>query len=70
LTAPRLKELGLIDKVIKEPAGGAHRNPDEVALRLKETIVAQTEVLLRKPVDELLEERYRQLMKPGVFEQG
>jgi acetyl-CoA carboxylase carboxyl transferase subunit alpha len=68
LTAPRLKSLGLIDKVIKEPAGGAHRNPEEVALRLKETIIAQTEVLLRKPVNELLDERYQRLMSPGVFE--
>ncbi len=70
LTAPRLKSLGLIDKIIKEPAGGAHRNPAEVAVRLKETIIAQTDVLLRKPVDELLGERYQKLTSPGVFEQG
>ncbi|MFP4207522.1 MAG: acetyl-CoA carboxylase carboxyltransferase subunit alpha [Wenzhouxiangella sp.] len=69
LTAPRLKSLGLIDKIIKEPAGGAHRNPQEVAVRLKETIIAQTEVLLRKPVQDLLDERYQRLMAPGVFEQ-
>lgn len=69
LTAPRLKSLGLIDKIIKEPAGGAHRNPDEVGVRLKETIIAQTEVLLRKPIDELIEERYQRLMAPGVFEE-
>jgi len=67
LTASRLKSLGLIDKVIKEPAGGAHRNPREVAQRLKETIIAQSEVLLRIPVEDLLEERYQRLMSPGVF---
>ncbi|MFW5815398.1 MAG: acetyl-CoA carboxylase carboxyltransferase subunit alpha [Wenzhouxiangella sp.] len=69
LTAPKLKSLGLIDKMIKEPAGGAHRNPQEVAVRLKETIIAQTEVLLRKPRAELLDERYQRLMASGVFEQ-
>ncbi len=67
LTAPRLKSLNLIDKIIKEPAGGAHRNPREVAQRLKETIFAQTEVLMRKPVEDLLDERYQRLMSPGVF---
>ncbi len=68
LTAPRLKQLGLIDKMIKEPAGGAHRNPQEVAVLLKETIIAQVEVLARKPVEELLEERYQRLCALGAFE--
>jgi len=68
LTAPRLKQLGLIDKMIKEPAGGAHRNPQEVAVLLKETIIAQVEVLARKPVEELLEERYQRLCSLGAFE--
>ncbi|TVS12347.1 MAG: acetyl-CoA carboxylase carboxyltransferase subunit alpha [Wenzhouxiangella sp.] len=70
LTAPRLKRLGLIDKMIKEPPGGAHRNPQEVAVRLKETIIAQVEVLARKPVDELLEERYQRLCSFGAFERA
>ncbi len=69
LTAPRLKSLGLIDKVIKEPAGGAHRNPEGVATLLRETIIAQTKVLARKPAEELLAERYDRLMAAGAFEQ-
>ncbi len=69
LTAPRLKSLGLIDKVIKEPAGGAHRNPQGVAVLIRETLIAQTEVLARKPPEELLAERYDRLMAAGAFEQ-
>ena len=69
LTAPRLKALGLIDKVIKEPAGGAHRNPQGVAVLIRETLIAQTEVLARKPPEELLAERYDRLMAAGAFEQ-
>lgn len=68
LTATRLKQLGLIDKLIKEPPGGAHRNAQAVAVRLKETIIAQVRVLSRKPVEDLLAERYRRLCALGAFE--
>lgn len=70
LTAPKLKELGLIDKLIKEPAGGAHRNPEAVAQRLKETIVAQVSVLSRLSTEHLLEDRYQRLSALGAFESG
>ena len=70
LTARKLKALGLIDKIIKEPAGGAHRNPQDVAIRLKETIVAQVNVLSRKPVEELLEDRFQRLAALGAFERN
>ena len=70
LTAPRLKALGLIDKVIKEPAGGAHRNPQGVAVLIRETLIAQTEVLCRKPPEDLLAERYDRLMAAGAFDQS
>ncbi len=67
LTAHKLKQLGLIDKVIKEPLGGAHRNPLEVSMRLKETIVAQINALRRKSPDELLEDRFARLSALGAF---
>ncbi len=70
LTAPRLKALGLIDKVIKEPAGGAHRNPQGVAVLIRETLIAQTEVLCRKSPEDLLAERYDRLMAAGAFDQS
>ena len=60
LTAPKLKELGLVDKVIPEPIGGAHRDLNAMSATLK-----------RMTVDELLENRHRKLMNFGSFsEQG
>ena len=66
----KLKKLELIDKGIKEPAGGAHRSANEVALRIRETIVAQIDYLSSQPVDTLLSERYERLMAHGAFEQA
>ncbi|NEZ03870.1 acetyl-CoA carboxylase carboxyltransferase subunit alpha [Wenzhouxiangella sp. XN201] len=68
LTARKLKRLKLIDKIIKEPAGGAHRAPQEVAVRIRETIVAQLGHLSNQPTQTLLDERYERLMAPGAFE--
>jgi acetyl-CoA carboxylase carboxyl transferase subunit alpha len=68
LTASRLKKLGLIDRIIKEPAGGAHRSPQEVAVRLRETIIAQLDHLAGQPAETLLEERHQRLMAYGAFE--
>jgi acetyl-CoA carboxylase carboxyl transferase subunit alpha len=68
LTAHRLKELKLIDKIVAEPPGGAHRSAHEVAVKLRETIVKQLDQLAERPVDQLLDERYRRLMAYGAFE--
>jgi len=66
ITALRLKELGLVDNVITEPLGGAHRNYQEIAQNLKETLASQLELLKQKPLAELLENRYRRLLSYGV----
>ncbi|MFT3763068.1 MAG: acetyl-CoA carboxylase carboxyltransferase subunit alpha [Pseudoxanthomonas sp.] len=68
LTAPRLKELGLVDKVLREPIGGAHRNPRQMAVRLKSVLLNELDALERLPVDELLERRYRRLRRYGAYE--
>ncbi|MGN6790577.1 MAG: acetyl-CoA carboxylase carboxyltransferase subunit alpha [Rhodanobacteraceae bacterium] len=68
LTAPRLKELGLIDKIIREPTGGAHRNPRSMAIRLKAVLVNQLDELQGLPVEELLEQRYRKLRQYGSYQ--
>ncbi len=68
LTAPRLRELGLIDKVIREPTGGAHRNPRSMAIRLKAVLVNQLDELAPLPVEELLEQRYRKLRQYGTYQ--
>jgi acetyl-CoA carboxylase carboxyl transferase subunit alpha len=68
LTAPRLKELGLVDKVIREPIGGAHRNPSQMAKRLKAVLLNELDALDAVPMDELLERRYQRLRGYGAYE--
>ncbi|GAB2505384.1 acetyl-CoA carboxylase carboxyltransferase subunit alpha [Pseudoxanthomonas sangjuensis] len=68
LTAPRLKELNLVDKVVREPIGGAHRNPRQMATRLKAVLLNELDALERIPVGELLERRYQRLRGYGAYE--
>ena len=64
-TADRLKELGLIDNVVPEPLGGAHRNYDEAAANLKQRLVSDLNDLLNLPLDRLIEQRYTRIMHYG-----
>ncbi|MBS0199141.1 MAG: acetyl-CoA carboxylase carboxyltransferase subunit alpha [Proteobacteria bacterium] len=68
ITAPKLKALGLIDKIVREPIGGAHRNPRQTAKRLKAILLNELEVLDTLPVDQLLERRYQRLRGYGAYE--
>lgn len=67
ITSARLKELNLIDGVIEEPLGGAHRDSLVMAERLKTVLSEQVEQLSRLPVDQLLAARYQRLMSFGEF---
>jgi len=67
LTAPRLLELGLIDKVVREPLGGAHRDPHSIAIRLKAVLLNQLAEVERGDVANLLEQRYKRLRRYGAF---
>ncbi len=66
ITGPRLKELGLVDNLLPEPLGGAHRQPEEMAARVKAQLLAELEKLDGKSADELLEGRYERLMSFGI----
>ena len=68
ITAPKLKALGLIDKIVREPIGGAQRNPQQMAKRLKAILLNELAALDALPVDELLERRYQRLRGYGAFE--
>lgn len=70
LTAKRLGELGLVDKIVREPIGGAHRNPKQMATRLKAVLVKELDALEAVPLDTLLERRYRRLRGYGAYESG
>lgn len=67
ITSPRLKELGLIDQIIEEPLGGAHRDHNAMAGKLKQSLVEILDDLSDIPTDQLLETRYERLMKYGNF---
>ncbi len=68
LTARRLRELGLVDKVVREPIGGAHRNPRQTAVRLKTVLLNELDALEQVPIPDLLERRYQRLRGYGVYE--
>jgi len=67
ITSTRLKELNLVDEVIEEPLGGAHRDPDEIADRLKARLIDHVEQLSRLPANQLVAARYQRLMSYGEF---
>jgi acetyl-CoA carboxylase carboxyl transferase subunit alpha len=69
ITAQRLKTLGLIDKIISEPQGGAHRDPAAAAQTLKKALADALRQLADVPTEKLLKTRYERLMQYGKFEE-
>ena len=67
ITSGRLKELELVDQIVNEPLGGAHRDPDGMASNLQAALMENLDVLDSIPLDELLENRYQRLMQYGNF---
>ena len=67
ITADRLKSLGLIDTVLQEPLGGAHRNPDAMAATIKNAIIDTLSRLEHVSMDEVLEARYKRFTSFGSF---
>ena len=65
MDAENILKLKLIDEIIDEPLGGAHRNPDQAALMLKKSIITNLDNLKTKPISSLLETRYQRLMSYG-----
>jgi len=67
MTATDQAALGVVDLVVAEPEGGAQNDHEAAAAALKEAIVAQLEILAAKPLDELIEDRYRRYRSLGPF---
>ena len=68
LTAPDLVKVGVLDEVIPEPVGGAHRNPREMAATLKTVLVRYLRELKGVPTETLLARRYDKFRRMGMFE--
>lgn len=67
VTANRIIKLGLIDRIIPEPLGGAHRDVDMIAANIKEALIDNLQELGSKSSDRLLHDRYERLMSYGRF---
>lgn len=69
LTAKDLLELKLIDRIIEEPLGGAHRDPEAMALRIKSVIQEYLHEFHGVSIDEIVQQRYEKFRRIGVFEE-
>jgi acetyl-CoA carboxylase carboxyl transferase subunit alpha len=70
ITANRLKTLGLVDKIVSEPLGGAHRDPQATAQSLKKALAEALKQVQEKNPRELVEERLERLMGYGKFKEA
>jgi acetyl-CoA carboxylase carboxyl transferase subunit alpha len=66
LTSKYLKELGVIDEIIEEPLGAAHRNPRAAADNIEKYLDKTLRELKRLPVEKLVDDRYEKLRKLGT----
>jgi acetyl-CoA carboxylase carboxyl transferase subunit alpha len=69
LTAEDLLELGIVDEIIPEPLGGAHKDYPKMGAILKKYLMQYLEKVMKVPTDQLLEQRYMKFRKMGVFEE-
>ena len=67
ITAAKLKDVGLIDQIIREPLGSAHRDVDETARNIKKALIDGLQKFETMGLEKLLEERYRRLTSYGEF---
>ena len=67
ITSDRLLQLGLVDEVIPEPLGGAHKDPEKVATQVGDCLAAQLEELDKMTTEALLDDRYQRLLSYGEF---
>lgn len=70
ITAPRLKSFNLIDHIVDEPLGGAHRDPALMMQFMKKALQDALDRLISQPIDTLLQTRYERLMSYGRFKEA
>jgi acetyl-CoA carboxylase carboxyl transferase subunit alpha len=70
ITANRLKTLGLVDRVVAEPPGGAHRDPTVIMQTLRKALMDALSEAQEKPIDALVEARFERLMAHGKFKEA
>jgi len=70
ITASSLSEFGLVDEVLSEPLGGAHRNPKAMAEVVRNALLSSLEELAQLSTDQLLERRQQRLASFGQFKEA
>jgi len=70
ITSDRLLELGLVDRVIEEPLGGAHRDPEAMAVSMRQALQEELSVLSNMSSEDLLDNRLIKLRAYGQFKEG
>jgi acetyl-CoA carboxylase carboxyl transferase subunit alpha len=66
VSSKELKKLNIIDEIITEPLGGAHRDYDEISLSIKESLIKNLSILNKMSKEELLDRRYKRLLEIGI----
>ena len=69
ITASRLKTAGLVDRIVAEPMGGAHRDQEAMMQNLRKALGEELKAVESKPIDQLLALRYERLMSYGKFQE-
>jgi acetyl-CoA carboxylase carboxyl transferase subunit alpha len=69
ITAQDLFQMRVIDEVVEEPVGGAHRDPRRAAELLKEAVIRNLAEIRNVPIDELIKQRYERLRRIGTFDE-
>jgi len=67
ITSDRVREQGFLDEVIREPVGGGHRNYQQVALSLRETLIRHLDELRQESIEDMIEKRYQRIMRFGSY---
>ena len=70
ITAPRLKSVGLVDRVVEEPMGGAHRSWETMMQSLQKALSEELTKVQKKSLKDLLKTRYEKLMSFGQYQEG
>ncbi|MCK5180436.1 MAG: acetyl-CoA carboxylase carboxyl transferase subunit alpha, partial [Candidatus Omnitrophica bacterium] len=70
INGEHLLNFGIVDEIIPEPPGGAHKNPDQVAMNLKNTILKHIKELSSLSKDELIEKRYNKFRAMGEISES
>ena len=70
ITSDRLHELRLCDRIVPEPLGGAHRDPEKMARLLKGILAEELRRIIEIPIEDVLDQRYHRLMSIGRFDES